>query len=113
MISDNNQVVNNIFPGSPSFLSTTEKIYGWGNIDNTSIYKPTIIEFNEIAIRNSLISNYSSFNFSDSVNLSNPILDGYVFEGWYMDEALTIPFNISYMPANDVILYAKFTLEAG
>jgi uncharacterized repeat protein (TIGR02543 family) len=42
------------------------------------------------------------------ITLPNPTLQGYVFAGWFMDEALTIPYNLTTMPANDVMLYASF-----
>ncbi len=110
ILDNNNLIITNIFPGiSNSYILTTEKIYGWGIIDNTEFYRPTIIVFNEIALKISLLENYAVYNFSDNINLSIPTLEGYVFEGWFMDEALTIPFNLTTMPANDVMLYAKFT----
>jgi uncharacterized repeat protein (TIGR02543 family) len=42
-----------------------------------------------------------------------PILEhsqhiGHTFEGWYLDIALTQPFNLTHMPSHDIILYAKW-----
>jgi len=58
-----------------------------------------------------LINNYHSVNYGDTITatLPNPTLQGYVFAGWFMDEALTIPYNLTTMPAEDVMLYASFT----
>lgn len=37
-----------------------------------------------------------------------PTKDGYTFEGWYTDEALTVPYNPDLLSAN-LTLYAKFS----
>ncbi|MBE6762190.1 MAG: hypothetical protein E7551_07875, partial [Ruminococcaceae bacterium] len=34
--------------------------------------------------------------------------DGSVFDGWYTDQALTVPFKNSYYPINNITLYAKW-----
>ncbi|HOP57350.1 MAG TPA: leucine-rich repeat protein [Bacillota bacterium] len=39
-----------------------------------------------------------------------PTMDGYVFDGWYEDVALTIPYTFSTMPYEDITLYAAWTL---
>ncbi|MDA3931546.1 MAG: InlB B-repeat-containing protein [Tenericutes bacterium] len=41
----------------------------------------------------------------------DPIRPGYVFGGWFVDESLTIPFNITVYPDNDMTVYAKWTEE--
>jgi len=42
----------------------------------------------------------------DGLNQSYKI--GYQFMGWYLDETLTMPFNLEMMPGHDIILYAKW-----
>ncbi len=37
-----------------------------------------------------------------------PVRGGYVFLGWFEDEALQIPFNTELMPSNNLVLYAKW-----
>ena len=46
----------------------------------------------------------------------NPVRDGYVFDGWYLDQNIFIePFTPSYLlendALNDIVLYAKWTTE--
>jgi uncharacterized repeat protein (TIGR02543 family) len=36
--------------------------------------------------------------------------EGYIFENWYLDQDFTIPFELEFMPAFDIILYANFVL---
>jgi uncharacterized repeat protein (TIGR02543 family) len=59
-----------------------------------------------------LVTNYLTVNYNDAITLVDPSLEGYDFAGWFMDEALTIPYNLTTMPANDVTLYASFNPEA-
>jgi uncharacterized repeat protein (TIGR02543 family) len=40
-----------------------------------------------------------------------PTKTGYAFGGWYSNEALTTPYVFSIMPAEDVDLYAKWTVN--
>jgi uncharacterized repeat protein (TIGR02543 family) len=40
---------------------------------------------------------------------ANPVRVGYTFEGWYSDEKLKEKYSFTTMPANNLILYAKWT----
>lgn len=46
-------------------------------------------------------------------NLPTPVKEGYKFEGWYTDEALTIPFTSETKVTADLKLYAKWTEDTG
>lgn len=37
-----------------------------------------------------------------------PVKEGYVFEGWYRDEACTALYEFTYMPSENITLYAKW-----
>ena len=51
-------------------------------------------------------------NYATSVVApSAPAKNGYKFEGWYSDSTLKNKYTFTTMPANDVTLYAKWTLE--
>ena len=43
-----------------------------------------------------------------AINNYMPILAGYTFDGWYSDAALTTLFTDLTMPAENIILYAKW-----
>ena len=43
--------------------------------------------------------------FNAELSISEPTKFGYIFGGWYLDEDLTIPFDRSTMPGNDLPLY--------
>ncbi len=43
--------------------------------------------------------------------LPSPMLEGHEFIGWYLDDALTIPCNLTIMPSIDLTLYAKYKGE--
>ncbi len=43
---------------------------------------------------------------------SDPIKPGYIFDGWFLNEALTMPFDFeNYTISNDISVYAKFIVE--
>jgi uncharacterized repeat protein (TIGR02543 family) len=43
---------------------------------------------------------------------TNPSRPGYLFAGWFIDETLENPYLFTTMPANDVMLFAKWNLES-
>jgi uncharacterized repeat protein (TIGR02543 family) len=116
------ETIQSVFAGGRhSFAVTTGgRLYAWGDNsrgalgDGTTDAKitPTIIDNPNITIT-TLVNNNLTFTYNQPINLTDPNLEGYVFVGWFMNEGLTIPFDLTNMPANDVMLYAKFTLVAG
>jgi uncharacterized repeat protein (TIGR02543 family) len=48
--------------------------------------------------------------FNEKLNApSNPVRAGYTFDGWYSDDNLTAKYTFTTMPAQNIILYAKWT----
>jgi uncharacterized repeat protein (TIGR02543 family) len=98
-------------------VTTSGRLYAWGNNshgqlgDNdttTARTTPTIIK--SLYTQSTFgVDNYLTVAYNQAINLPNPTLEGYVFEGWFMDKELTVAYNVTLMPSNDVILYAKFT----
>ena len=43
---------------------------------------------------------------------TDPVRTGYVFNGWFSDEALLVPYGFTSMPAQNITLYAKWTGES-
>jgi uncharacterized repeat protein (TIGR02543 family) len=116
------ETIDQVTTGSAHNLAVTTngRLFTWGNNPNgqlgdgttTQQTTPTLINVN--ALSTTIVNNYHTVNFGDTIasTLPNPTLQGYVFAGWFMDEALTIPYNLTTMPANDVTLYASFNPEA-
>jgi uncharacterized repeat protein (TIGR02543 family) len=51
--------------------------------------------------------------YNDVIILSQiPTLSNQTFEGWYLDALLTIPFDMTHMPAENITLYAKWGVES-
>jgi uncharacterized repeat protein (TIGR02543 family) len=42
----------------------------------------------------------------------NPIKEGHTFEGWYLDSSLNNTYTFATMPAESIILYAKWTVNS-
>jgi uncharacterized repeat protein (TIGR02543 family) len=116
----NGETIHQISAGRAHSLAVTTsgRVYAWGLAvflgdgmfysDLTYITTPKLLN-NVIRPSDYLFENYLTITFNQPINLPDPTLEGYVFAGWFIDEALTIPYNLTTMPANDVMLYAKFT----
>ena len=113
---EDGEIIEDVFLGNGHSLAvtTTGRVYAWGRSrdgqhgDNNTPNKLTPIIVNLIGLTITIVNNYLTVNFGEMITLPNPTLQGYVFAGWFMDEALTIPYNLTTMPANDVMLYASF-----
>jgi uncharacterized repeat protein (TIGR02543 family) len=99
-------------------VTTNGRIYAWGRNAEGQLVAPLILiittpKFIDMSVTTiALINNYLTVNYNDAITLVDPNLEGYDFAGWFMDDALTIPYNLTTMPANDVTLYASFNPEA-
>jgi uncharacterized repeat protein (TIGR02543 family) len=47
--------------------------------------------------------------YNSNVQLPTPTKDGYTFDGWYYDEGLTSKADLTTMPDENLVLYAKWT----
>jgi uncharacterized repeat protein (TIGR02543 family) len=113
----NEETIRNVFLGNGHSLAVTtnNRLYscglnnfsqlGDGTSDNKQI--PTLVTLNGLSA--TIVNNYLTVNYGDTINLPNPTLAGHTFVGWFMDEALTVQYNLTTMPAEDVMLYASFT----
>jgi uncharacterized repeat protein (TIGR02543 family) len=51
--------------------------------------------------------------FLEEINLNEvPILSNQTFLGWYLDPLLSVPFDLTHMPSQNLILYAKWGLSS-
>lgn len=55
----------------------------------------------------SLVQNYNT----EVTEPASPTRDGYLFDDWYSDVELTTPYVFDSMPAQNITLYAKWTLD--
>ena len=49
-------------------------------------------------------------NTHSSITLNSPTKDGFEFVGWFTNEALTQPFDLTNLPYTDLTLYAKYQI---
>lgn len=57
------------------------------------------------------IAPLEDLTYGTSLTLPNTTRSGYKFAGWYLDPSLTLTFTSSTVPAEDVVLYAKWLKE--
>lgn len=59
-----------------------------------------------------IIDEYSILYNHPIIGFSVDVSEGLEFSGWYIDQALTIPFHMLYMPGEDLILYGESRIVA-
>ncbi len=72
------------------------------------------VEFISITFNSNLGSAVSTISQAYGSNVSqpaNPTKLGYTFGGWYSDEALSSAYTFDTMPAEDITLYAKWSIN--
>jgi uncharacterized repeat protein (TIGR02543 family) len=76
--------------------------------------EPTTILVIEITLDDGLGGTYDILSGSpgDTIILpSDPTRTNYVFDGWYVDQAYTVPFVSTVFPSSDITVYAKWVAE--
>ena len=74
--------------------------------NQTTEFKITFIENGGVALEDLTIKTTDT-----SFDLPTPVREGYTFDGWFTDEALTLPFSIASLltRSGGITLYAKWT----
>jgi uncharacterized repeat protein (TIGR02543 family) len=113
---EDGETVRDVYAGDAHSLAVTtnNRLYAWGynpfgqHGDKTTVNK--LIPTPVFDLTTTLVNNYHTVNYGDTITstLPNPTLAGHTFVGWFMDEALTVQYNLTTMPAEDVTLYASF-----
>ena len=78
------------------------------NGSNELYAKWNINSYNIVVHNGEEILEYN-FDYNDVINLNPVIKDDYIFDGYYLDEELTVEFDLVNMPAHDLELYPKFS----
>jgi uncharacterized repeat protein (TIGR02543 family) len=93
-------------------LTREGKILVWGNNDDGQLGDGTLtmrLLPIEIDYADWNYYNSSNFDYLESIVLiAEPLREGYLFDGWYMDKNLTSSFTLTQMPEYDFVLYAKW-----
>jgi uncharacterized repeat protein (TIGR02543 family) len=91
-----------------------------GNGTTTNQSSPVLITSFEIKVNTditfdsnggTLVNKISQITGTEIEEPNEPAKDGYTFIGWFSDEALTEAYTFDTMPANDLTLYAKWTIN--
>ena len=95
-------------------LTSSGRLFTWGRNndsqlgDGTTTNRSTLTEITQ-AHYELVYSDTIVYNQSITVYL--PTREGYTFNGWYIDYTLTTPYAFGTMPAVDVLLYGKWTIN--
>ena len=94
-----------------SALTSTGRLFTWGYNsfsqlgDGTTINQlnPELIQFKSIFSTHKMM-----FDYQESIMESTPTMEHYIFDGWYLDNALSIPLITTLMPSEDLIVFANW-----
>ena len=93
---------------------STAYTFGTMPLNGTTLYaKWTINNYTIIFEENggSLVTDITQAYLSIVTQPANPTRDGYTFDGWYSDVALSTAYTFGTMPLNGTTLYAKWTIR--
>ena len=105
---DYNESIVKVFAENGIYTAITSKgkIMTWGMGATgypLTFSVPTLSSFNSV-----YASLFDFYNYEENIDLFIPERDGYVFDGWYIDAELTVPFELTSMPAESIVLYARW-----
>ena len=76
---------------------------------STRIYIPELFTMSFETNGGNAIKSISSMPYA-TLDMPKAVRGRDIFEGWYVDEELTLKYPIDYMPEYDITLYAKYTV---
>jgi uncharacterized repeat protein (TIGR02543 family) len=106
---------------APTVVKTGYSFQGWDQTVNTTMpaadmtytarWSPNNYTIRFDSNGGSSVSNLVQ-SYGTTINApATPTKQGYLFVGWFNDEALTIPYTFQTMPAGNITLYAKWEIS--
>jgi len=82
-------------------------------VANMTLYaKWSINQYNiSFDTQGGIVLNAQIYNYHTDIDLPTPLKTGHTFQGWYEDEECLKSFDYEIMPAHDLRIYAKWTLN--
>ena len=97
--------------GHTSIFTSTGRLFFWGENyygqlgDGTTVDSITPIEMQSYMAFSTL---ETVQDFNETLEAYMPLREGYLFDGWYVDQNLTTKYTFTSMPAEDLILYGRW-----
>ncbi|MCK7488540.1 MAG: InlB B-repeat-containing protein [Bacillus subtilis] len=90
------------------------RMFGWGYGGYYSLFYTTAnrIYPTYLTIFDWATLESEAIDYNEGLTLLDPEREGYTFLGWYTNTALTTPLVATNMPANDLTIYAKWSVNA-
>ncbi len=111
-------IANHTLPADPTREGYT--FVGWdisvpdhmpaNNVEISALYDINQYQVNR-TINGDTTSDSLIFDYEETIELPSQTKEGYSFVGWYNEPTFDTEFNITSMPANDLNIYAKWTIN--
>ena len=105
---------NNEYSGDPINSNDIVPQVGSGNLGHYDLYAKWTINQYTISFEENGGSTVADItqNYATAVTKpADPTKTGHTFGGWYSDSGCTTPYTFNTMPATDITLYAKWTIN--
>lgn len=93
-------------------LTSSGHVLGWGNpyyLGMGDRWKDYYVP-ESLYITSHNILNQATYYYSQTLQYYQLDIEGYQFMGWFIDEALEIPFDLTFMPDKDLMIYGHYVL---
>jgi uncharacterized repeat protein (TIGR02543 family) len=94
-------------------ITSNGRVFLWGFNQHGQLGERTLINRAtpiSIAFKTAYSSETELVDYATLLNECVPSREGYIFDGWYGDQELTEVYIFTTMPAEDLMLYARWSL---
>ncbi|MGD9760961.1 MAG: InlB B-repeat-containing protein [Candidatus Izemoplasmatales bacterium] len=95
-----------------AFITSENNVYRWGDNNQGQLNDNSAVDISTpklLMVDNTGLGfEVRSYYYQETIDLYEPTNTGYLLDGWYYDKELTIPFDLTLMPAEDITLYGRW-----
>jgi uncharacterized repeat protein (TIGR02543 family) len=103
----------NLGANSSSVITSEGRVFTWGDNKNGQLgdgslnnkYTPIVI------VDDLILDKVVTYFYNEEISYYLPEMDGYTFDGWYVDATLETVYTFTIMPEKDITLYGRWVLN--
>ena len=114
LVQGESLILSDLGRSSSAAITTNGRVFNWGSNSHGILGDGT--QSSSIVPKEPLfvyveVEQIDIYHYDDSITEFLPILDGYTFNGWHSDAGLTNAYTFTTMPAEDITIYAKWSIN--